>query len=187
MDTPALPKRRNAARTKANILAAATRAFAEKGYSQVGIRDIAAVAGVSSTMLLRYFGSKAGLFEAALIEAMTAEGLFDIERERFGEYLTSQFIDPGLDITAPAMIALSSGDVVAREIASRVSNDHAIAALAEWLGPPDAHARAVQITMLSTSFVLYTRQIPVIPTADGVDQKMAAWLARTIQEIVDQS
>src|SRR3546814_8586971 len=45
------PKRRNAIQTKAKILAAAQQAFSETGYSQSGIRDIAATAYVSSTLL----------------------------------------------------------------------------------------------------------------------------------------
>jgi len=64
MDAPGKPKRRNAPKTKAKILAASQEAFAELGYSQAGIRDIAAIAGVSSTLLLRYFGSKPALFRS---------------------------------------------------------------------------------------------------------------------------
>src|SRR3546814_3398015 len=47
------PKRRNAIQTKAKILAAAQQAFSETGYSQSGIRDIAAIADVSSTQIGR--------------------------------------------------------------------------------------------------------------------------------------
>src|SRR5271167_4329388 len=103
-------KRRDAPRTKARILAAAQEAFSKLGYSQAGIRDIAAMAGVSSPMLLRYFGSKAGLFEAALTEAMRVENLFDRGRARFGERLIKLFLDVDLDIKPPSIIALSAGD-----------------------------------------------------------------------------
>lgn len=184
---PRAPKRRNAPQTKARILAAAQQAFSELGYSQAGIRDIAAIAGISSPLLLRYFGSKAGLFEAALTEATRLERIFEQGRDGFGEHLTHLLLDVDLDIKAPAMVALSTGDADAREIATRVTDEHVVAPLAQWLGPPEARARAVEIVMLCTGFVMYTRQLPLTPAAKGIDKKLAKWLARTLQTIVDQS
>ena len=184
--TPRVPKRRNAPKTKVRILAAAQQAFSELGYSQAGIREIAAIAGISSPMLLRYFGSKAGLFEAALTEATRLERIFEQGREGFGEHLTRLLLDVDLDIKAPAMVALSTGDPEARAIATRVTQEHVIAPLAQWLGPPEAHARAVQITMICMGFVTYTRQHPLTQGAKGVDKKLAKWLAQALQAIVDQ-
>jgi AcrR family transcriptional regulator len=184
--TPGGPKRRNAPQTKARILAAAQQVFSEHGYSQAGIRDIAAIAGITSPLLLRYCGSKAGLFEAALIDAMPLDRIFERGRDGFGEHLTSLLLD-ALDLKPPAMVALSTGDAEAREISTRVTEKYAVAPLAQWLGPPDASARAVQISMLCTGFVMYTRQLPVLPAAKGVDKKLAKWLARSLQAIVDQS
>jgi hypothetical protein len=45
----------------------------------------------------------------------------------------------------------------------------------------------VQITMICMGFVMYTRQLPLTPTAKGADKKLARWLSRTLQAIVDQS
>jgi AcrR family transcriptional regulator len=181
------PQRRNAPQTKAKILAAAQRAFAEQGYAQAGIRDIAAMAGISSPMLLRYFGSKAGLFEAALIETMRVETLFEERRERFGEHLTSLLLDATVDIQSPSILALSTGHADARAIATRVADEHVIEPLAKWLGPPDAHARALELVMLGMGFVLWTRLYPLMPARKGVDKKLAKWFAQSLQAIVDQS
>jgi AcrR family transcriptional regulator len=181
------PKARNAPRTKAQILAAAQEAFAEHGYGQAGIRDIAARAGITSPMLLRYFGSKAGLFEAALVETMRVEQLFEGERAKFGERLTALFLDPKRDFKAPSIVALATGHADARDIATRVTDEHVVQPLANWLGPPDARARALQIMMLGMGFVLFTRQFPLMPARKGIDRKMARWLAQTLQAIVDQS
>ena len=184
---PPGPKRRNAPKTKARILTAAQQAFSELGYSQAGIREIAAIAGVSSPMLLRYFGSKAGLFEAALTEATRLDRIFEQGREGFGEHLTRLLLDVDLDIKAPAMVALSTGDPEARAIATRVTEKHVIGPLTQWLGPPEARARAVQITMICMGFVTYTRQLPLTPAVKGIDKKLAKWLAQTLQAIVDSS
>lgn len=182
------PKRRNAPQTKAKILAAAQQAFAEHGYSQCGIRDIAAIADVSSTLLLRYYGSKAALFEAALIAAMPmADLLIEGQREHFGETLAALFMDTRLEIRPPAIIALSIGDAEARAIATRVTESHIIAPLAKWLGAPDAEVRALEIVMMSMSFVQFSRQLPLIPARRGAGRKLARWFAETVQAIVDPS
>ncbi len=181
------PKRRDAPKTKAKILAAAQKVFSERGYSQVGIRDIAAVAGVSSTLLLRYFGSKMGLFEAALVDAMHVEVLLQEGKDGFGELLTKLFLDVNQDIKPPSIVALSIGDAEAVAMTTRVTEKHVLVPLAKWLGPPDARVRALEIVLLAMGFVLYTRQIPLMSATKGADKKMAAWFAQTVQAIVDQS
>jgi AcrR family transcriptional regulator len=185
MDSEDQPRRRNAIATRARILDAAQQAFAELGYSQAGIREIAAIAGTSSTLLIRYFGSKAGLFEAALGAAMQSDFIFSVDRRQIGVHLADMFTRNEVQIRPPAMIALAASDPQAREITARVAQKLAIQPLAEWLGGPNAQARAVQIFMLSTSFVLYTRQVPVMPVEQGIDPAMIEWLARSVQNIVD--
>jgi AcrR family transcriptional regulator len=188
MDALTKPKRRNAPRTKARILAAAQQAFAELGYAQAGIREIAAIAGVSSTLLIRYYGSKSGLFEAALSEAVPLDGLLGAtERRRFGEHLAALILETRADLRPPSMVALSTGDAEARRISTRVTEQRVLKPLAAWLGPPDARARATQIIMLGMGFVLYTRELPLVSTVKGMDRKLARWFARSVQEIVDQS
>lgn len=179
------PRTRNAAETKARILRAAQDAFSQIGYAQAGIREIATMAGVSSTLLIRYYGSKAGLFEAALKDAIRLDDLLSSDRSIFGETLVRLFLDDNIEVRAPAMIALASSDPESREIATRVTEEYGVKPLADWLGPPRAHDRAVGITMLTTGFVSFTRQIPLMPLDKGVNPAMGRWLARTIQALVD--
>jgi len=189
-ETPAMTgeipeRKRDAARTRGRILAAAQKAFAEHGYAQAGIREIGALAGVNSAMVLRYFGSKAALFEAALVDAIPQYDGMDLRHETFGARLTEQFLDVVLDLRAQAMIALSASDPEASAISARVMKEKAIAPLAEWLGPPNARARAVRMLMLSTSFMLYTRQIPLMSTREAIDSDTAEWLSAALQDIID--
>lgn len=186
MDQVSPPRRRNAPLTKAKILAAAQQAFSRSGYSQTGIRDIAEMVGVSSTILLRYFGSKAGLFEAALRDVMGAEMMLPAGRERFGRHIAKLLVHPELDISSHAMVTFSIGDPEAREIATRVLRDQMLGPIADWLGPPDAEARALQVVALCTSFVLYTYQLTVAPGAERPDQRMVTWLADSLQAIADK-
>lgn len=57
---------RDAERTKALILAAATKEFAGKGFSNAFVDAIAACTHVNKRMIYYYFGSKRGLYIAAL-------------------------------------------------------------------------------------------------------------------------
>jgi AcrR family transcriptional regulator len=183
--TEAILRKRDAAATKARILAAAQEAFATIGYSQAGIREIAAMAETSPTLLIRYFGSKAGLFEAALAAAMQGDDLFSHRREEMGRFLAETFTRPEIEIRPPAMIALAASDPHAAAITARVAEELAIAPMAAWLGGTDPHTRAVQVFMLATSFVLYTRQLPVMPVERGIDPAMVDWLAASLQAIID--
>jgi len=187
MTKPSEPRRRDAERTKATILEAAQRLFAEHGYPQTGIRDIAQVASTSSTLVLRYFGSKAGLFEAALRASMPLDHVtLDADRSRLGEKLAALFMTRELEIRPPSIVALATGDAEARAIATRVLQEEIIAPMARWLGPPEPQARALEILILAMGFVLFTRQFPVIGTSKAQEKKVAAWLAESIQEIVDR-
>jgi AcrR family transcriptional regulator len=62
--------------TRAAILAAARRRFAAEGYEKTTIRAVAADAGIDASMVMRYYGSKANLFqESAAIDLAIAERL----------------------------------------------------------------------------------------------------------------
>src|ERR1700742_953936 len=56
---------RDAAQTRADILAAARRRFAAEGFERTTLRAIAADVGVDAALVSRYFGSKQDLFATA--------------------------------------------------------------------------------------------------------------------------
>ncbi len=184
MTTPATIKRRDPQRSRANILAAAQVLFAERGYAQTGLREIASLAGVSSTLLVKYYESKAGLFEAALSNALELEFITSEDRARFGDNLVRAVLDTRRPITIPAMLTLSIGDAEAAAISARFARQHIIKPVAKWLGPPRAAARAYTILMLSTGFIIYNRHI-LIEESSPARASVANWLAHTAQAIVD--
>jgi AcrR family transcriptional regulator len=171
-------------RTRARILAAAQRAFSNWGYAQTSVRKIASMVGLSSTILHRYFGNKADLFEAALIEAM-GEPTFPESRDQLGATLAQHLSQPDLDISPHTMTLLATGDEEAQEIAARVLHEHEVVPLANWLGAPDAEIRAQQIFSLCAGFVYHTRQLTSRSQGAEVDPKMIDWFARSVQAVVD--
>ncbi|MCE0493724.1 TetR/AcrR family transcriptional regulator [Vibrio salinus] len=56
--------------TRNNLIDAAKDCFTQLGYERVSTRQIARRAGVDAAMIRYYFGSKAGLFEAMVLETI---------------------------------------------------------------------------------------------------------------------
>ncbi|HET9139056.1 TetR/AcrR family transcriptional regulator [Actinophytocola sp.] len=82
--TPA-PPTRDADRTRAEILAVATREFADKGYDGARVDEIAARMSTTKRMLYYYFGNKERLYIAVLEHAYS--GIRALERELDVEHL----------------------------------------------------------------------------------------------------
>ena len=71
--------------TRKKILAAAVSVFAAKGLNGATVDDIAAAAGVNKQRLYAYFGSKQGLFDAALLHVFEEVELFSRKTVREAE------------------------------------------------------------------------------------------------------
>ncbi len=181
------PRKRDAAATRARILEAGQRAFSETGYSHTGIREIARMAGTSSTLLLRYYGSKAGLFEAALTASMPIETVFAFPRETMGRGLAEALLDPANAVRPPLMIALAAGDPEAAAIAAKVFEAHTLEPIAQWLGGAHTRARALEMAMLATGLVSYLRQLPLRPASEEERQHIVDWFSNAVQAIVDRA
>jgi AcrR family transcriptional regulator len=131
------PRRRNAASTRQAILDAAVAAFCQRGYDGVGVREIAADAGVTAMLVNRYFGSKEGLFEE-VVEVVLAppsvvpETPEDLVR-RTVEALVARSA-PAADAENPFQLTLlSAHNPRAAEIVRAAMLRHVVARLARLL------------------------------------------------------
>lgn len=79
--------------TRRAILEAARTAFAAHGYEQTTIRAVATEAEVDPSMVMRYFGSKAGLFAAAATVDLDRPDLTTVPPAQRGELLVRTFVD----------------------------------------------------------------------------------------------
>ena len=78
--------------TRRAILDAARATFAARGYERATIRAVAAGASVNASMVMRYFGSKAGLFTAVVTMDLQVPDLRSVPASRRGELLVRHFI-----------------------------------------------------------------------------------------------
>jgi AcrR family transcriptional regulator len=79
--------------TRRAILEAAREAFAARGYEQTTIRAVAAQAGIDPSMVMRYFGSKAGLFAAASTTNLQVPDLRPVPQAKRGEFMVRHFVE----------------------------------------------------------------------------------------------
>jgi AcrR family transcriptional regulator len=172
--------------TKAKILKAAQEVFAARGYAGAGMRDIGAKAGVSATLLLRYFESKAALFEATLEHAIPIDRVFSSqERDGFGSMLAEIIHDTTVGRHSASLIALCIGDEPTREVARRITESRLLKPLAKWLGGANSRDRAIEILMLALGFLVYTQHIPLSQSGSASRRRLVTWFANAVQAIVD--
>ncbi len=83
---------RRSSDTKAAILAAARTRFAAEGYRSTTIRAVARDAGIDPALVMRYFGAKADLFNAATDIDLRIPDLADAPPVEHGERLVEHFL-----------------------------------------------------------------------------------------------
>jgi len=101
--------------TRRTILDVARSIFAARGYEQTTIRAVAAQAGIDASMVMRYFGSKAGLFAAASTMNLQAPDLRSVPASNRGELLVRHFVERWEDNP--------SGDTLVFLLRTAVTND----------------------------------------------------------------
>jgi AcrR family transcriptional regulator len=78
--------------TRDGILEAARRTFGEEGYDRTTIRSVAAAADIHPSMVMRYYGSKEGLFAAAAAFDLELPDLSKVPRREIGRTLVSHLL-----------------------------------------------------------------------------------------------
>lgn len=178
------PRKRNAAASRRRILDATRHAFSETGYSHTGIRDISAAAGTSSTLLLRYFGSKAGLYEAALRDAMPADRLCNVSQEELLDQFPNKMIDHETSIQPLLMIAMASGAPEAAEVSARVFSELGVGQIADALKGRDTRLRALQISMLSFGMAFMLRHLPFNDLTEEDRTRARDWYVSQVRSLM---
>ncbi len=147
MTSPEPTRPRNAAATRAGILAAARERFLRDGYDLAGLRAIAAEAGVDPALICRYFGSKEGLF-AEVLQSTTADPaeVMAGDRATLGERLARAMLDPAAPcpdrIAFLQLAARSSSSAAASRLVRRHVQTQFIVPFSRWLGEEGAAEKA---------------------------------------------
>jgi AcrR family transcriptional regulator len=109
--------------TRRAILSAARAAFAARGYERTTIRAVAAGAGIDASMIMRYFGSKAGLFTAAATMDLDVPDLRQVPDGQRGELLVRYLVDRWEDTASDdELILLLRTAVTSEDVAAQLQS-----------------------------------------------------------------
>ncbi|GAA1616199.1 TetR family transcriptional regulator [Nonomuraea maheshkhaliensis] len=160
------------AATRTAILAAARKLLIERGYEAMTIRAVATMVGVDPSMVMRYYGSKAGLFGAAVDVDLRLGMVERPSRERLGELLVRHFLARWEgDLADDLLIMLlrsATTNPMAAERMREVFETQIAAFVAAATGADDAAHRAglVSSQVLGLALTRYVLRFPPMADAD---------------------
>jgi AcrR family transcriptional regulator len=175
--------RRRSDTTRAAILEAARERFASDGYERATVRAIAHDAGIDPSMVMRYYGSKEGLFAAVIDVELVLPDLEAIPVDDVGAVLIGHFLD--LWENDSVLQTLLRVGVTNEAGAARMRDVFAgqILPLAErFVGTrKDAARRAALVASQVLGMALVRYVLKFGPAADLTRADVVAWLGPTVQ------
>jgi AcrR family transcriptional regulator len=172
--------------TRTAILAAARRYLADAGYEGTTIRAVASAAGVDPSMVIRYYGSKAGLFRAAVDVSLGLADLAGHPVDELGQALARHFIARWEGDLADEAIGLllrsAATNPVAAERVRDVFNEQILSLVGRVsASTDDAARRAAMISahVLGIAFARYVVELP--PMAAMGAETLIATLGPVLQ------
>ena len=176
--------------TRAAILAAARAQFSAAGYERTTIRSIAATAGIDPAMVIRYYGSKAGLFAAAAAIDLSLPDLTQVARREMGSLLVRHFLslwESDLADTALALLLRSAtADDTAAERVRQIFAEQVVGPITAALGTSDAEQRAGLIGAQLLGMALCRYLLRLEPLASAKTEDLIADLSPTVQRYLTE-
>jgi AcrR family transcriptional regulator len=182
-------RRPGASGTREAILDAARRAFAEQGYQQATIRQVAELAGVDPALVHHYFGTKQGLFVAAVrLPVNPVEHLTVVLAEDpalVGQRLVETFLaiwDHAADRSPLlALVRSAVADEDAAAMLREFITEEVLGPVARRLGSPDAPLRATLVGSQLVGLAMARYIVKAEPLASTPAAELAAAVGPTVQ------
>ena len=179
---PPPPSRRSDA-TRTAILAAARDRFAADGYERATIRAIAKDARIDPSMVMRYYGSKEGLFAAVLDVDLRLPAPEALDPHEVGPVLVSHFLDlweQNEALTAMLRVGVTN-EAGAKRMQSVFRDQLTPVVLRTCPDPEQAPTRAALCAsqLLGLALTRYVLRFP--PTVALSREEIVVWLGPTVQ------
>ncbi|MFI9595818.1 TetR family transcriptional regulator [Nonomuraea sp. NPDC052265] len=180
-------RRPGSADTRGEILTAARRVFAEKGFDKATVRGIAREAKVDPALVHHYFETKEGMFAAAMQLPITPDEvipmLLDGPREEIGERLVRMILGVTAEPeTREPMIALMRSALTNEQAAAMFREFITNALLfqvADRLGVPHLRIEAAFGQMYGVIMGRYVIKLEPLASADP--EELVELIAPTVQ------
>lgn len=178
--------------TREAILDAARHAFGTRGYRAATVRLVAEEAGVDPALVVHYFGTKEGLFVAALEFPIRPSEVFG-DLDRLGAAEASQrVVRTFLGVLAgersrDAFLALVRSAVADEAVAAMLREfvtEEFLALVARVSARPDARLRAALVASQLVGFAVLRHVARVDPLVRADDDAVVALVAPLIEELL---
>ncbi|MBA4861771.1 TetR/AcrR family transcriptional regulator [Streptomyces sp. PSKA54] len=174
------PRRSDATRTA--ILTAARERFAAEGYERATIRAIAKDARIDPSMVMRYYGSKEGLFAAACVFDLRLPNLDGTPSQDVGRTLVNHFLDMWEENEVlTALLRVGVTNTAAAERMQEIFKEQLLPVVRQASPDAGAPARAALVAsqILGMALTRYVLRFPV--TVALSREEIVDWLAPTVQ------
>ena len=182
---PSCQRKRSAPATRQAILDAARHCFSSEGYDQVGVREIAARAGVDPALINRYFGSKEGLFSEVIGGKFDLRHIAGDDLSTLGETMLRAVFkkkaDDGHDPLGALLRSYSSE--VAREKLREAIVQGFVGPLAARLSGPNTRERAELVGSTLLGVIVYRALAGQV--SDEERERLVTSTAPYVQRIID--
>jgi AcrR family transcriptional regulator len=174
--------------TRTAILAAARRRFADEGYDATSLRAIAADAGVDPGVVLHFFGSKDGLFQAAVgwpFEPARLAPLIvgpdsHITGARVAQVFFNLWDDPPTRASLEAVLRSAMSHPASARLLREFVVHELFARLVSHIGGTEAGLRANLAAAQLIGVAILRYIVRVEPIASASTESLVAWLAPTL-------
>jgi AcrR family transcriptional regulator len=175
--------------TRAAIVRAARRQFAELGYDRTTMRSIASEAGVDPALVIRFYKSKQQLFvqlnelpfDAATILPGLVSGARGKAGVRLAQFIVGLLETPDGRAQITGMVRAAAAEPAAADLLRELLSREVFAPLAESLGSDDAGLRASLVGSQIVGLVMARYVVGVEPLASLSGAEVSALIAPTLQ------
>ncbi|MFG1946047.1 TetR family transcriptional regulator [Nonomuraea sp. NPDC048826] len=180
-------RRPGSADTRGEILAAARKVFAEKGFDKATVRGIAREAQVDPALVHHYFSTKEGMFAAAMQLPFSPDLVYSVvldgPREELGRRLVTMMLtvtsEPETREPLVALIRSAMTHEQARTMFREFITNAMLYRVADRLGIPHLRVEAAFAQMFGVLMARYVLRLE--PMASAGREELVELLAPTIQ------
>jgi AcrR family transcriptional regulator len=187
--TPRTGRRPGASSTRDDILEAARRLFAERGYQAATMRAIATEAGVDAALVVHFFGNKPALMAEAIewpfdpeveMPKLLADGRRNVGR-RLAELFVTTWDDEGSRNPILTLLRAATTEPKAAELLGEFMRERLYAPLMARLGVDQAELRADLAVTQLLGLGLLRYVLKVEPLASAPAEQVVEWIAPAVQ------